>query len=409
MNIYLIIILGAIIINYALTAGAAFLNLRNISEELPEEFQGFYDQDRYRKSQLYLRETTRFGLIHDTVHVIIVLGFILAGGFNYVDGLARSAGMGTIGTGLIFAGIIMFIFQLIDIPFSAFSTFVIEEKFGFNRTTVTTFISDLLKRLLLTVIIGGVVFAGIIWFFETAGPAAWLYCWVALSIFQVMLMFVAPVVIMPLFNKFEPLENRKLKKSIMDYARRENFRMKGVFKMDGSKRSTKSNAFFTGFGRFKRIVLYDVLIARHTVQELTAIIAHEMGHYKLKHILKGIIKSILMAGITFYLLSLFIENPELFEAFRMKHISIYASLFFFGFLYAPIGMVIGIIDKAISRKYEFEADAYAVRSYGHPEAMISALKKLSVDNLSNLTPHPLMIMLEYSHPPVLERIKAIRR
>ena len=409
MNIYLVIIIAALLINYALSTTAAWLNLRNISEELPDEFQGFYDEERYRKSQQYLRETTIFGLIHDTFHLLIILAFILAGGFNFVDNIARSAGAGTIGTGLMFAGIILLMSQLIDIPFSVWSTFVIEEKFGFNKTTVRTFINDILKGLVLTALIGGLVFAGIIWFFETTGPAAWLYCWVALSIFQIMLMFVAPVLIMPIFNKFEPLEDGELKKSIMDYARKENFRMQGVFKMDGSKRSTKSNAFFTGFGKFKRIVLFDTLIARHTVEELTAIIAHEMGHYKLKHILKGIVRSILMAGFTFWLLSLFIGNQGLFEAFRMEHVSVYASLFFFGFLYAPIGMVTGIIDKAISRKHEFEADEYAVRSYGHADAMISALKKLSVDNLSNLTPHPFMVFLEYSHPPVLERIRAIRR
>jgi STE24 endopeptidase len=409
MNIYLVIIIAALLINYALSTTAAWLNLRNISEQLPDEFQGFYDEERYRKSQQYLRETTIFGLIHDTFHLVVILVFILAGGFNFVDNIARSAGAGTIGTGLMFAGIILLMSQLIDIPFSVWSTFVIEEKFGFNKTTVRTFINDILKGLVLTALIGGLVFAGIIWFFETMGPAAWVYCWVALSIFQIMLMFVAPVLIMPIFNKFEPLEDGELKKSIMDYARKENFKMQGVFKMDGSKRSTKSNAFFTGFGKFKRIVLFDTLIARHTVEELTAIIAHEMGHYKLKHILKGIVRSILMAGFTFWLLSLFIGNQGLFEAFRMEHVSVYASLFFFGFLYAPIGMVTGIFDKAISRKHEFQADEYAVRSYGHPEAMITALKKLSVDNLSNLTPHPFMVFLEYSHPPVLERIKAIRR
>ncbi len=409
MNIYLVIIISALILNYALSTTAAWLNLRNISEELPEEFRDVYDSERYRKSQQYLKETTFFGLVHDTFHLAVILTFILAGGFNYVDAIARKAGYGEIGTGLIFAGILLVASQLINIPFSAWSTFVIEEKFGFNRTTVGTFVSDIIKGLLLTVIIGGVVFACIIWFFEGAGPHAWIYCWVALSIFQVMLMFVAPVLIMPLFNKFEPLGEGKLKKAIMDYAKKENFRLKGVFKMDGSKRSSKSNAFFTGFGKFKRIVLFDTLISRHTVEELVSIIAHEMGHYKLKHILKAIVKSIIMAGVTFYLLSLFIGNKALFDAFGMEHVSVYASLIFFGFLYAPIGMVTGIIDKAISRKHEFEADAYAVKSYGHPDAMISALKKLSVDNLSNLTPHPFMVMLEYSHPPVLERIRHIRR
>ena len=409
MNIYLIIILAALVINYALSATSAWLNLRNISEELPEEFRDFYDAERYSKSQRYLRETTLFGLVHDTFHLILLVAFMLAGGFNLVDSLARSAGCGSIVTGLLFAGIILLALQLIELPFSAWSTFVIEEKFGFNRTTVNTFILDQVKGLVLTAVIGGLIFAGIIWFFETAGSAAWIYCWIALGMFQIMLMYVAPVLIMPIFNKFEPLEDGELKKSIMDYARGENFKMKGVFKMDGSKRSTKSNAFFSGFGKFKRIVLFDVLIERHTVEELTAIIAHEMGHYKLKHILKGIVRSILLAGFTFWLLSLFIGNQGLFAAFRMEHISIYASLFFFGFLYAPISMVAGVVDNIISRKYEFEADRYAVRSYGHREAMISALKKLSRDNLSNLTPHPFTVFLEYSHPPVLERIKAIRK
>ena len=409
MNIYLVIIISALVINYALSAIAAWLNLRNISEELPREFRGFYDQERYAKSQRYLRETTAFGLLHETFHLVVVLAFILFGGFNFVDSLARSAGLGPVSTGLIFAGIILLMSQVIDLPFSAWSTFVIEEKYGFNKTTPKTFVADILKGMGLTAVIGGAAFAGIIWFFETMGPSAWLYCWTALSLFQVMLMFVAPVLIMPIFNKFEPLEEGELKRSIMDYARKEKFKMQGIFKMDGSKRSTKSNAFFTGFGRFKRIVLFDTLIKRHTVEELTAIIAHEMGHYKLKHVFKGIIRSILMAGFTFWLLSFFIGNPGLFQAFQMEHISVYASLFFFGFLYAPIGMITGIVDKAISRRHEFEADEYAVRSYGHPEAMIAALKKLSVDNLSNLTPHPFMVFLEYSHPPVLERIKAIRK
>ena len=409
MNIYLIIILVALVINYALSATAAWLNLRNISEEVPEEFRDFYDGERYGKSQRYLRETTLFGLVHDTFHLILLVAFMLAGGFNFIDTLARSSGRGPIVTGLVFAGIILLASQLIDLPFSAWNTFVIEEKYGFNRTTVKIFFLDMIKGLVLTAVIGGLMLAGIIWFFETAGSAAWVYCWIALVMFQIMLMYVAPVLIMPIFNKFEPLEDGELKRSIMDYARGENFQMKGVFKMDGSKRSTKSNAFFSGFGKFKRIVLFDVLIERHTVEELTAIIAHEMGHYKLKHILKGIVRSIIMAGFTFWLLSLFIGNQGLFAAFRMEHVSIYASLFFFGFLYAPISMVTGVVNNIISRKYEFEADRYAVRSYGHQEAMISALKKLSRDNLSNLTPHPFTVFLEYSHPPVLERIKAIRK
>ena len=408
MNIYLVIIVAALVLNYAISSVAAWLNLKNIREEVPEEFKGFYPEDKYRKSQQYLRDTTVFGLVHDSVHLVLLLWFILAGGFNVVDTIARQSGADPITQGLVFAGIIVLLLQLIDLPFEVWSTFVIEEKFGFNRTTLGTFASDLLKKLLLTVLIGGMVFACIVWFFETAGEAAWIYCWVGLSAFQVMMLFIAPVVIMPLFNKFESLEDGKLKDSIMNYTRRQHFNMQGVFKMDGSKRSTKSNAFFTGFGKFRRIVLFDVLIQRHTVEELTAIIAHEMGHYKLKHILKTLVRYLLLSGFVFYLLSIFIGNEELFAAFGMKHTSTYAGLFLFGFLYAPIGMVTGIIDKAISRKHEFEADRYAAESYGHVDALITALKKLSIDNLSNLTPHPLKVMLEYSHPPVLERIKALK-
>ena len=221
-------------------------------------------------------------------------------------------------------------------------------------------------------------------------------------------MFIAPVVIMPIFNKFVPLENGELKGAIEDYAKKQGFKMKGVFSMDGSKRSTKSNAFFTGFGRFRRIVLFDTLISKHTTEELVSILAHEMGHYKKKHILKSIIISILSTGLMFYILSIFMNNPALFHAFQMEHISIYASLFFFGFLYAPIEMILSIFGNMLNRRHEYEADAWAVRTYRRPQSMIAALKKLSVDNLSNLTPHPLKVFLSYSHPPVLERIRSIQ-
>ena len=221
-------------------------------------------------------------------------------------------------------------------------------------------------------------------------------------------MFVAPILIMPLFNKFIPLEEGDLKSTILDYAKKEQFSLKGLFTMDGSKRSTKSNAYFTGFGRFRRIVLFDTLIEKHTTQELLTIVAHEMGHYKKQHILKMVVMSILSSGMMFFLLSLFLNNPMLFEAFKMEHISIYASLIFFSFLYSPIESVLSIFGQVMSRKHEYEADAYAVDTTRLPLDFISGLKKLSVDNLSNLTPHPWKVFLEYSHPPVLERIKAIK-
>ncbi len=409
MNIYLVIILFIIIGNYLLDIVVETVNVRHAKTDLPEEYKGYYDAETYRKAQNYLKENTRFGIITDTVTTPIMIAFILVGGFNLVDQFARSFQFVPIPTGLIFAGVLLLGFQIISIPFSIYSTFVIEEKYGFNRTTVRTFILDILKSWLLAAVIGGIIFSVILRLFDKAGNWAWVYCWVVVVLFQIVLMFLAPVVILPLFNKFYPLEDGELKAAIEDYARSQDFKMKGVFKMDASKRSTKSNAFFTGFGRFRRIVLFDTLIKRHSVDELVSILAHEMGHYKKKHILKSVLISIITTGLIFFVLSLFINNEGLFSAFKMQNTSIYASLFFFAFLYAPISMVISILSNILSRKHEYEADAYAVSTYGKPESMISGLKKLTVDNLSNLTPHSLKVFLSYSHPPVLERIHAIRR
>ncbi|MCK5188276.1 MAG: M48 family metalloprotease [Deltaproteobacteria bacterium] len=409
MNTYLIIILSIIIVDYILDIVVDTLNVKQTKTDLPEEFEGYYDAEKYKKAQNYLKENTRFGIIVDSITTPITVAFILIGGFNYVDQIARGFQISSIPTGLIFAGILMLASQILSIPFSIYSTFVIEEKYGFNLTTAKTFILDIIKSWFLTAIIGGIIFAVILWFFDRTGNMAWVYCWIVVVIFQIVLTFIAPVVILPLFNKFFPLEDGELKTSIESYAKSQDFKLKGVFKMDASKRSTKSNAFFTGFGKYRRIVLFDTLIKKHTVDELVSILAHEMGHYKKKHILKSIIISIMTTGLMFFILSLFINNEGLFQAFKMENTSIYASLFFFAFLYSPINMFISILSNILSRKHEYEADTYASETYGKFESMISALKKLTVDNLSNLTPHPLKVFLSYSHPPVLERIQSLRK
>jgi STE24 endopeptidase len=409
MNIYLTIILLIIIGDYVLDVIVETLNVKHAKTDLPKEYEGYYHAEGYEKAQDYLKENTRFGIITDTITTPIIVAFILVGGFNFVDQVARSLALGPVLTGLIFAGILVVGSQVISIPFSIYGTFVIEEKYGFNRSTVRTFVLDILKTWLLTAIIGGTVFSIILWFFGKAGNLAWVYCWIVVVLFQIVITFLAPVVILPLFNKFYPLQDGDLKTAIENYARAQHFKMKGVFKMDASKRSTKSNAFFAGFGRFRRIVLFDTLMEKHTVEELVSILAHEMGHYKKKHIMKYILISIITTGLMFFVVSLFMNNQGLFSAFKMQNTSIYASLFFFAFLYAPINMVISIFSKVLSRRHEYEADAYALTTYGKPESMISGLKKLTVDNLSNLTPHPLKVFLSYSHPPVLERILAIRR
>ncbi len=408
MNPFLLFILAILIGSYFLDVVVESLNVRYVKTDLPREFEGYYDGEKYKKSQEYLKENTRFGMISDTITTPIIIIFILFGGFNAVDRFARSFELSPIPTGLIFAGVLMLAYHIFHIPFSIYGTFVIEEKYGFNKTTVKTFILDILKTWALVIVIGAILLSVILWFFEKAGGGAWLYCWIAITLFQIFLMFIAPVTIMPLFNKYTPLEDGELRRTIEDYAGSQDFKMKGIFTMDGSKRSTKSNAFFTGFGRFRRIVLFDTLMEKHSVVELVSVLAHEMGHYKKKHILKSIIISILTAGLMFYILSLFINNRELFAAFKMDETSTYASLFFFGFLYTPIEMILSIFGNMLSRRHEYDADAFSVNTYREPESMITALKKLNVENLSNLTPHPIKVFLSYSHPPILKRIKAIR-
>ncbi|MFC1885073.1 M48 family metallopeptidase [Thermodesulfobacteriota bacterium] len=408
MNTYLIIILVILIGSYFMDLIVETLNLKNINPELPGEFEGYYEPEKYRKSQEYLEENTRFDLISSTILTPITIAFIIFGGFNMVDKFARSLELGSIFTGLVFAGILMLASQIIHIPFSIYDTFVIEERYGFNKTTPKTFILDILKSWLLAVIIGGVVLSAVLWFFEKAGSLAWLYCWGAVTLFQLFMMFIAPVVIMPIFNKFTPIEEGDLKGEIEEYAKAQGFKMRGVFTMDGSRRSSKSNAFFTGLGRFRRIVLFDTLIERHSKEELVSILAHEVGHYKKKHILQSFLISVITMGLMFYILSLFINNTGLFAAFGMEKTSIYASLVFFGFLYSPIEMILSIFGNALSRKNEYQADAFAVKTYKKPGAFIEAIKKLAVENLSNLAPHPLKVFLEYSHPPIIERIREVR-
>ncbi len=411
MNLYLITIIAILILRYAVDLIVDLLNLSVISEKLPTEFEEWYDDKKYSKSQRYLRETTQFGIITDTISTITTLIFITVGGFNYIDRWARSicgVDQSDIITGLLFMAILMVASQIISLPFTLYSTFVIEERYGFNRTTIKTFVMDMLKGILLAILLGGPMLALILALFAKAGSLAWLWCWVAVTIIQIFLMFIAPYVIMPLFNKFAPLEDGELRQTVENYAQQQNFAMRGIFTMDGSKRSSKSNAFFTGFGKSRRIVLFDTLIEKHPTQELLAIIAHEMGHYKKHHILKMIFQSIAIMGLTFFLMSLCIGNQPLFDAFKMEHISIYAALVFFGFLYTPISMALGIIGSAISRRHEYEADAYATQTVGETKPMIDGLKRLTVENLGNLNPHPLKVILNYSHPPVLDRIRAIK-
>jgi len=409
MNPFFFIILFALVIEYAIGVVANLLNLKSLRSEPPPALEGVYQPEDYRKSQEYIRTNTRFAFVTSTFSLVVLLSFWFAGGFNYVDQIIRSWGFVPILNGLFYIGILLTGYSLLRLPFSIYRTFVIEERFGFNRTTPRTFLADRVKGLGLAALLGAALLAGILALFEYAGYHAWLYCWIAFTGFSLILQYVAPTWIMPLFNKFTPLEPGELKEAILNYARSVDFPIKNVFVMDGSKRSSKSNALFTGFGRNKRIALFDTLIEKHTVPELTAVLAHEIGHHKKKHILQGTIINILHAGVLFFVLSIFLGSPGLYDAFYMEQQSIYSGILFFGLLYTPLEMVLSVIMHALSRRNEYEADRFAAETIQHPQHLIEALKKLHAGNLSNLMPHPFYVFLNYSHPPLLQRIRAILR
>jgi STE24 endopeptidase len=385
------------------------LNLRALRPELPAAFHKVYNAEAYRKSQEYTRVRTQFGRVTSTYMLVVTLGFWFAGGFNALDQVVRSWNLGPIWSGLVYVGSLMLGRALLSLPCSVYSTFVLEARFGFNRTTPATFVTDMLKGVGLAVLLGGPLLAGVLALLTYAGAAAWLYCWLATTLFTLGLQFIAPTWIMPLFNTFKPLEPGALREALLTYARRANFPLDEVFVMDGSRRSSKSNAFFTGFGKHKRVALFDTLIAQLAPSELVAVLAHEIAHYKKKHIVQGIVLSIVHMGVVFWLLSVFLHHQGLFQAFYMEQPSVYAGLIFFGLLYTPVELVLSLGMQIVSRAHEYAADRFAVTTIDNPGAMAQALQKLSVHNLSNLTPHPFYVFLHYSHPPVLARIQAIHR
>ncbi len=409
MNAFFVIILVAVLIEYSLDVVANVLNLRAMKPETPAALQDVYKPDEYRKSQEYTRATTRFGLVTSTFSLVVLLGFWFVGGFNFLDEVVRGWDYPVVVRGVLYIGILVVAYFVVSLPFSIYSTFVIEERFGFNKTTPRTFVTDLLKGLALAAVIGVPVLAGVLAFFEYAGSLAWLYCWIAVTLFTLALEFVAPTWIMPIFNKFTPLEAGNLRDAIFQYAKGVDFTVSNIFVIDGSKRSTKANAFFTGFGRNKRIALFDTLVEKHTVPELVAVLAHEIGHYKMRHIVQGIVIRVANTGVVFFLLSVVLGSAGLYDAFFMDEQSIYTGLLFFALLYTPVNVVLSVVMQVVSRKHEYEADRWSAETYEEPASLVEALKKLSAENLSNLDPHPFFVFLNYSHPPLLNRVEAIER
>ncbi len=410
MNRYAVIILIALLLDYLIGLITDYLNLQNQTSKPPAEFADLIDEKEYRKNRDYLRVNTIFGQWESLFSLVITLLFWFLGGFDLLDkwSLAQSDG-GRLVSGLIFIGVLLLARSLLSTPFSTYSTFVIEERFGFNKTTWKTFIIDRIKVILLSLVLGTPLLAGIIWFFQSAGDLAWLYAWLTTAFFTLSIQLIAPTWIMPLFNKFSPLPEGELKDKLLAYGGQVDFPLTNVFVVDGSKRSGKGNAFFTGFGKRRRVALFDTLIKQHTVPELLAVLAHEIGHYKKKHIIKMTTISIIHQGIIFFLMGWFLKQPELYQAFYMDNASIAAGLIFFSMLFTPVEMILNPLLQALSRRHEFQADKFAAETTGKPEIMVNALKKLAHDNLANLTPHPLYVFMHYSHPPLLARINALRK
>ena len=394
---------------------ATLLNLKSLQPKLPEEFADVFDGEKYAKSQDYTRANAQFGIISSIFSLTVLLVFWFCGGFAFLDQMVRGLGWSPIPSGLAFVAALMVANYLIHLPFSIYDTFVLEERFGFNKTTPKTFIVDQVKVAILSALLGLPLLAGILAIFEYV-PNAWLWAWIAFSVYMLVITYIAPSFIAPLFNKFEPLEDGELKGAIHKMAEECEFPLAEISVMDGSRRSAKSNAFFMGFGKNKKIALYDTLVEQQSTEELVAVLAHEIGHFKRKHIIQRLVLSIFQIGVMFFLLGLTV-NPdgafakELFAAFGIpaEHITPYAGLVFFMILFSPVSRLLGIPLNAWSRKHEFEADAYAAQAQETSQHLISALKKLSAENLSNLTPHQLRVILDYSHPPVLQRLQALRK
>jgi STE24 endopeptidase len=403
----LYIIIAILIINFIIDKILDALNAKHYNDALPPELQDVYDENEYKKSQSYKQTNYKFGVLTSTFSLVLTLAFFYFDGFEFIDNIARNYSDNNIVIALIFFGIIMIGSDIITTPFAYYKTFVIEEKFNFNKSTKKTFVLDKIKGLLIMAILGGSILALIVWFYEFTGNQFWLYAWATVTVFTLFMNMFYSRLIVPLFNKQTPLEDGSLRDKISAYAKTVGFKLNKIFVIDGSKRSTKANAYFSGFGSEKRVTLYDTLINDLEEDEIVAVLAHEVGHYKKKHIIFNLFASILLTGLTLYILSLLISNPLLSNALGAKIPSFHIGLIAFGMLYSPISEITGIIMNHFSRKFEYQADDYAKKTY-KAEPLITSLKKLSKNSLINLTPHKAYVFMHYSHPTLLERVRNLK-
>jgi len=401
------IIIAFIILSFVIDQVLDWLNAKHFDDPIPQELADVYDTETYRKSQDYKKVNAKFSTLTSSFMLVITLLFFALDGFAFIDQIARSMSDNEIIVGLIFFGIIMLGSDILTTPFSYYKTFIIEERFGFNKSTPKLFLADKLKGWLMTIIVGGGLLALVIWFYQISGSLFWVYAWIVFAVFAlVMNMFYAKLIV-PLFNKQTPLEEGSLRDKIEQYAATVGFKLNNIFVIDGSKRSTKANAYFSGFGSEKRITLYDTLINDLEEDEIVAVLAHEVGHYKKNHIIVNLFASVILTGFTLWLLGIFISNSIFSEALGVAEPSFHIGLIAFGILYSPISGITGFLMSVLSRKFEYQADNFAKNTYaGDP--LISSLKKLSRNSLSNLTPHPLYVKLHYSHPTLLQRYRNLK-
>ena len=412
-NFMSVIILLGVFVLWKLEFAATLLNLKAFPSAVPQPLRGLMDEAKLDQARAYLRVNARFGILQSTVSLVVLLVFWSIGGFAWLDELAHTFSPSRLVAGLIFLSALMLGQSLIGLPFSIYATFVIEEKFGFNRSTPATFIKDRLKGIALAAVIGLPLMAAVLWIFGNVAHA-WLWAWLVLTSFQLILTYLAPSLIMPLFNKFTPMPDGELKQAIEALGVKCGFPLTGVFVMDGSKRSTKANAFFTGLGKRKKIALFDTLVDKSSKPELLGVLAHEIGHFRCGHIKQRLAVGILQTAVIFYLLGL-ATDPEgkfariLFDAFGVKEISPHVGLVLFSILLEPVSKALGVLANAWSRRHEFEADAYAANVTGDGAALGEALKKMSADHLSHPSPAPLRVWLDYSHPPLVKRLEALAK
>jgi len=402
---YCIIVI--LISEYILATTLNFLNAKRFKDTVPDELTDVYNSEEYEKSQAYKLTNYRFGILTSTFSILLILSVLILGGFGWIDNFVSGISSNNTIQSLLFFGVIMIGSDLLNTPFSYYQTFVIEEKFGFNKTTGKTFIMDKIKGWFMIIVLGGGILTLVLWFFEWAGSSFWLYTWGLITVFTISMNLFYSKFIVPLFNKQEPLADGSLKTKIESYAKQVGFELQNIFVINGSKRSTKANAYFSGFGKEKRVTLYDTLINDLDEDEIVAVLAHEVGHYKKKHILFNLATSIILTGVMLFILSLFINNHDISLAIGVATPSFHAALIGFGMLYSPISEITGLLMNFVSRKFEYEADDFAKETFS-ASPLVSSLKKLSKNSLSNLTPHPAYVFMHYSHPPLKDRIRNLK-